>query len=61
MEHPGAITPYSTGEAYVNFPEPGLPDHARAYWAENVPRLAAVKHEYDPHHLFRPPQGVSVR
>jgi len=56
-----AITPHSTGEAYMNFPEPHLPHYADAYWAENLDRLSAVKRAYDPHHLFRPPQGVPAR
>lgn len=53
--------PYSTGEACMNFPEPNLPHYEQVYWAENCERLASIKRQYDPNHLFRPPQGVPAQ
>ncbi|MFM9797385.1 BBE domain-containing protein, partial [Streptomyces turgidiscabies] len=53
-----AISPDSNGEAYVNFPEADLTEWEHAYWAENVGRLRALKRRYDPHDVFRQPQGI---
>jgi FAD/FMN-containing dehydrogenase len=52
------IDPYSNGESFQNFMDPGLKDWREAYYAENYPRLRAVKRHYDPHRLFAFPQGV---
>ncbi|MFI9173105.1 FAD-binding oxidoreductase [Streptomyces lincolnensis] len=50
-----ALRPWGTGRAYVNFltgpDEAG--DTRRLYDPEAYERLARLKHEYDPHHLFR--------
>lgn len=53
------LGPYSTGEAYLNFPESDLPDWRRAYWAENLDRVTTTKRHYDPHNVFAQPQGIS--
>lgn len=53
-----AIDPYSGGETYQNFIDPALQDWKRSYYAENYPRLAAVKAAYDPYRVFRFAQGV---
>ena len=29
--------------SYYNFPDPGLENHATAYWGNNLPRLMQVK------------------
>jgi FAD/FMN-containing dehydrogenase len=47
-----------SGRVYPNFPDPALDDWAAAYHAGNYPRLAAVKHAYDPHRFFDFPQAV---
>jgi hypothetical protein len=47
-----------SGHVYPNFPDPGLDDWAAAYHAGNYPRLAAVKHAYDPHRFFDFPQAI---
>jgi FAD/FMN-containing dehydrogenase len=56
-----AVDPYANGEAYQNFIDPSLPGWRHAYYAENYPRLAAVKSAYDPHGAFRFPQGIGGR
>jgi FAD/FMN-containing dehydrogenase len=53
-----ALNPYSNGETYQNFIDPRLPDWAHSYYAENYPRLLAVKRAYDPHNAFRFAQGI---
>jgi hypothetical protein len=47
-----------SGRVYPNFPDPALDDWAEAYHAGNYPRLAAVKHAYDPHRFFDFPQAI---
>jgi hypothetical protein len=47
-----------SGRVYPNFPDPALDDWPAAYHASNYPRLAAVKHTYDPHRFFDFPQAV---
>ncbi|MFF1378821.1 FAD-binding oxidoreductase [Streptomyces sp. NPDC058308] len=54
-----AIDPYSSGETYQNFIDPALKDFQRSYYAENHPRLVAVKKAYDPHRVFTFAQSVS--
>ena len=47
-----------SGRVYPNFPDPALDDWAAAYHAGNYPRLAAVKHAYDPRRFFDFPQAI---
>lgn len=54
----GILDPYSNGETYQNFIGPRLQDWRGAYYAENYARLVSVKRSYDPHRLFRFPQGI---
>jgi FAD/FMN-containing dehydrogenase len=44
--------------AYVNVPNPTMPDWATAYWGSNVDRLTAVKAAYDPENCFNYEQSV---
>nr|WSZ99716.1 FAD-binding protein [Streptomyces sp. NBC_00857] len=53
-----AADPYSNGETYQNYPDPALTDWKQDYYAENYPRLSAVKKHYDPHGFFRSPQSI---
>jgi hypothetical protein len=38
--------PFGTGRAYQNFPDPGLPDEARAYHGANLERVREVRARY---------------
>jgi len=52
------IDPLSSGESYLNFPNPDLGDWRQAYYAENYSRLVSVKRRYDAPNLFRHPQSI---
>jgi hypothetical protein len=39
---------------------PRLVNYAEAYWGDNLPRLMAVKQQYDPQNLFRHAQSVPL-
>jgi hypothetical protein len=47
------MTPFATGDVYLNFTGAEGPDRIIAgYGADNYTRLAAVKAEYDPANVF---------
>jgi FAD/FMN-containing dehydrogenase len=46
--------------SYYNFPDPGLENHARAYWGDNFWRLLQVKGRYDPDFVFSPPRNQGI-
>jgi len=52
------LAPSMTGEAYVNYIDPQLPNALHAYYGANLPRLVKVKQAYDPHNLFHFAQSV---
>jgi len=52
------IDPYSSGEAYQNFLDPGLPNWRQAYYGANYQRLVQVKKAYDPHGFFSFAQSI---
>lgn len=54
-----AARPYATGAAYQNYADPTLSNPLRAYYGANLPRLQAIKRNYDPTGLLTPPQGVT--
>lgn len=55
-----AMRPFMPGASYVNYCDLDLPDYAEAYWGDNLPRLMAVKAQYDPDNLFRHAQSVPL-
>ncbi|WP_405797958.1 FAD-dependent oxidoreductase [Streptomyces sp. NBC_01506] len=52
------IDPLSSGESYLNFPNPDLGDWRQAYYAENYSRLVSVKRRYDAPNFFRHAQSI---
>jgi FAD/FMN-containing dehydrogenase len=55
-----AMRPFMPGASYVNYCDLDLKDYASAYWGDNLPRLMAVKQQYDPDNLFRHAQSVPL-
>jgi FAD/FMN-containing dehydrogenase len=55
-----AMRPYMAGASYVNYCDLDLSDYAKAYWGDNLPRLMAVKQQYDPDNLFHHAQSVPL-
>jgi FAD/FMN-containing dehydrogenase len=56
-----AIAPYTARESYQNFPNRGIENWAREYYAENLDRLIDVKTRYDPGNVFHNPQSIPTR
>ena len=57
----GAMTPFRTGGAYVNYCDRDLGQgFAPAYWGANLLRLKTIKAAYDPRNLFRHAQSVPI-
>ncbi|WP_328658196.1 FAD-binding oxidoreductase [Streptomyces sp. NBC_00334] len=54
----GAMRPYASGAAYQNYADPALTDWRTAYYADAAPRLARLKHQYDPDRVFAYPQAL---
>ena len=46
------VRPLASGGVYPNFPDPELPDPARAYYGANRDRLLEIKARYDPDEVF---------
>jgi FAD/FMN-containing dehydrogenase len=55
-----AMRPFMPGASYVNYCDLDLPNYANAYWGANLPRLTAVKAQYDPDNLFHHAQSVPL-
>ncbi|WP_217145060.1 FAD-binding oxidoreductase, partial [Streptomyces sp. AC627_RSS907] len=53
-----AMRPYASGAAYQNYQDPDLTDWRKAYYADAAPRLAQLKHQYDPDRVFTYPQAL---
>ncbi|MEU9651964.1 FAD-binding oxidoreductase [Streptomyces sp. NPDC048110] len=54
----GAMRPYASGAAYQNYTDPDLTDWRKAYYGDAAPRLARLKHQYDPDRVFTYPQAL---
>ena len=48
------MKPWSSGGAYVNYPNALLPEAARAFYGAHLPRLQALKAAVDPQGVFAP-------
>ncbi|WKX20178.1 MULTISPECIES: FAD-binding oxidoreductase [unclassified Streptomyces] len=53
-----AMRPYASGAAYQNYTDPDLTDWRKAYYGDAAPRLARLKHQYDPDRVFTYPQAL---
>ena len=56
----GAMRPYVSGAAYVNYCDLDLPDYQTAYWGANLARLKQIKATFDPDNVFRHAQSIPV-
>ncbi len=56
----GAMRPYVSGAAYVNYCDLDLADWQTAYWGQNLARLKKIKTAFDPDNIFRHAQSVPV-
>jgi FAD/FMN-containing dehydrogenase len=53
-----SLTPYLAATRYVNYLEAEAPDAAQVAYGANLPRLRAIKTQYDPGNFFR--QNVNI-
>ena len=55
-----AMRPHVPGFSYVNYMDSDLHDYAPAYYKGNLPRLQAVKQQYDPDDFFHFAQSIPL-
>lgn len=53
------LAPYGNGQAYQNYPRTSQTDYRALYWADQFPRLLAIKRKFDPANFFHYGQSVS--
>ncbi|MET9255886.1 FAD-binding oxidoreductase [Streptomyces sp. NPDC003717] len=53
-----AMRPHASGAAYQNYADPDLTDWRTAYYGDAAPRLAQLKHQYDPDRVFTYAQSL---
>jgi FAD/FMN-containing dehydrogenase len=56
-----ALAPFTSGEALQNYADRGLAGWKRAYYAENLERLVAVKRTVDPTNRFHHAQSIPTK
>lgn len=54
-----SLHPYASGQAYQNYVDPELANWQQACYGANYARLSRVKAAYEPHQVFRFPQGIT--
>ena len=54
-----SMRPWASGQCYQNYVDPDLTNWQQAYYGANYPRLARIKKTYDPHQVFKFPQGIT--
>ncbi|WP_395698965.1 FAD-binding oxidoreductase [Aquabacterium sp.] len=55
------LEPYGSGEAYQNYPRAAQKNYRELYWAEQFPKLLAIKRKYDPGNFFHYEQSVKPK
>jgi hypothetical protein len=55
-----AMRSFTSDECFQNFTDGAEPNYLRAYYGENLERLAEVKRRYDPENLFSFPQSIPL-
>jgi FAD/FMN-containing dehydrogenase len=54
-----SMRPWASGQCYQNYVDPDLKNWRQAYYGANYARLARIKKTYDPHQVFKFPQGIT--
>jgi FAD/FMN-containing dehydrogenase len=54
-----SMRPWVSGQCYQNYVDPDLKNWRQAYYGANYARLARIKKTYDPHQVFKFPQGIT--